>query len=94
MEAKIKAIRDYLKKQFPNAYHKDEYDLDRAGHKFGIETKDHFLLTLVARELIDDHDSDVIISKLDTNNIRDLLNNHPESNIIVNSTGVKIEPRN
>ena len=90
---KIQSIREYLQKHFADAHHADKEDFDRIGHKFRITTKSSVLLTSISRELIDDNDSETIISKLDNIDLVNLLKGNPESTVIVRRSGVSFVKR-
>jgi cation transport regulator ChaB len=91
---KIQSIRDYLQEHFPSADHADKDDFDRKGHMFSITTEKHVMIASISRELIEDNNSERIISILGNINIISLLNNNPKSIVVVRSSGIKIEPKN
>ena len=93
-QEKIQAICDYLKRQFPAGTHQNRDDFDREGHKFKIETNNHFYLALFSREFIEENSKETIISTLDKVNIKDLFIKNNKSTIIFTGNGIVIEPRN
>jgi len=90
---KIQSIREYLQERFADAHHADKEDFDRVGQKFRVTTKSSVLLTFISSELIDDNDTETIISKLDNINLVNLLKENPESTVIVRSSGVSFAKR-
>jgi len=90
---KIESIRNYLQNKFPGAHHKDKDDFDREGHLFRITTPESVMLTSISRELIDDHEAETIISKLEKIDLPNLLINNSKSTVVVKSSGVDLEPR-
>jgi hypothetical protein len=61
---------------------------------FSITTEKHVMIASISRELIEDNNSERIISILSNINIISLLNNNPKSIVVVRSSGIKIEPKN
>lgn len=90
---KIKAISDYLKKQFPDADHDNREDGQTMSQMFRIVTKEHVMLASVSRELIDDESAKVIVSRIEKWDVVNLLKQHPKETVIVRSTGVNIVSR-